>query len=440
MQKQKLALAIDDKAAAALQKPEEIYLVGENAIRCQPPYVHNEIGVLYLQENKLDSALYHFNTAAILAPNWAIPQSNLAIVHRRGGKLDQAMRNANRAFELKSDYPKAQVNLGNIWLDKHNILKAETAFRQAISIDKQFYLAYERMGQLMVLRTEYGEANWFFNEAEKLKKGNLPTIFKDEDADGVIDMIDQEPDFAEGVTIKFFEKEPTTETEFLERGIYFFKLGSYTSAEHYLRGVLDFNTENKEVYEYLGRTLYHLHRYEEAELALNKLLKLRPNEPALKLFLADVFIKQQRRLEEDELYIEILDKSPAPSDLAKQVYERMDNLLQQMRRYPEQEKWLVEYEAFYKNTDNKLYLFYGKMAQTFPQNPDWLYRFAAHLIRQDRDAGAAYYFKEIVALDAAYPPIAYMHERIGANTEAPQTAIWHFKEALRLDSSMVAAK
>ncbi len=440
MQKQKLALAIDDEAAAALHEPGNMYQVGENAIRCQPPYVHNEIGVLYLQENKFDSALYHFDLAAKLAPNWAIPYSNLAIVYKEGKQLEKAKELAIKAIELKPDYSNANVNLGNIWLNENNILKAETAYRKAITLDKNYFIVYEQMGHLMALRTEYMKADWYFNEAEKLKKDAVLLVGTKGGANNLTYSPNSNPIIAQGRSMFPSFSEPTTEAEFLERGIFYFKEGMYSTAEIYLRGVLNFNTENEQVYDYLGRSLYHLQRYEEAELALNKLLKLRPDEPHLKLYLADVYIKQQRRLEEEELYMKLLEENPAPSDLAKQLYERMNNLLRHQKRYPEQEKWLVKYVELFKASDNVLTAFYEEMAKLFPQNTDWLYRLAANYNQTGRDWNGAEIFVSIIALDTTYPAIAHMHERIGANASDPQNAIWHYKEAIRIDSGQVAAK
>jgi tetratricopeptide (TPR) repeat protein len=446
MQKQKLALAIDDAAAAARQQPETMYTaihIDGGTIRCQPPYVHNEIGLLYLQEGNLDSALYHFKTAAVLAPKWAIPYSNLAIIYVRQNQMEEAKSSAIKALELKPDYAKARVNLGDVWMDEHNILKAEKAYEKAILADKNLYAAQERMGHLMVQRTQYMDANNYFFEAEKLKEVIIftPTELNTAagqpvkmplservymDADGVIDLLD-------------FETEPSTEEEFLERGIYYFKGGEYEAAEPYLRRVLDFNKENKEVYDYLGRTLYHLKRYEEAELALLKLLKLRPDEPQLQLLLADVYIKQERRLEEEEIYMALLKENPEDDVLVRDIYERMDNLLSAQRRYPEQEKWLVEYAALF-NHHPKLSMFYETMANQFPQNPEWLYRWAANENQYGSHWDGARLFERIMAFDTTYPAMAHMHERVGHLYENTAEAIQHFMEAIRLDSSQVAAK
>lgn len=421
MRKQREALALDDRA----------------------PYIHNEIGLLYVQENNIDSAKYHYEKAIELAPNWAIPYSNLSNIYQQENQLEKAKTSANKAIQLKPDYANANINLGNAWFEEKHLLKAEVAYRKALLIDENSLNAYYQLGNLMALRTEYSEANELFNEVEKLKTTML--LFNERpNVLGHPSPFDPtlRPTMFDTRTHQFlhFSDEPKTAQEFLHRGKFYFGKKQYFIAEPYLRKVLDFDTENNEVYYYLGLSLYHLGRYEEAELALLKLLKLRPNEPELKLHLADVYIKQHRRLEEEELYEELLIENPAPAPLAKDIYERMDNLLSVQKRYPEQEKWLVEYEALFEDSDIKLDSFYYKMVEQFPENSEWLYRLGAYQYQYGSDWEGANYFEQIMALDTTYPAMAHLHERVGQRYEYSNDAIWHFKEALRLDSSMVAAK
>jgi tetratricopeptide (TPR) repeat protein len=126
--------------------------------------------------------------------------------------------------------------------------------------------------------------------------------------------------------------------------------------------------------------------------------------------------------------------------LAKDIYERMDDLLSVQKRYPEQEKWLLEYEALFVNYKNKLDSFYRKMVEQFPENADWLYRLGAYRNQHGSDWEGAHYFEQIIALDIAYPAMAHIRERVGQTYGYSSEAISHFKEALRLDSTMVAAK
>jgi tetratricopeptide (TPR) repeat protein len=470
MQKQKEALAIDDEAAAARHEPQSLYTavhVEGGTIRCQPPYVHNEIGLLYLQEGKLDSALYHFKTAAVLAPKWAIPRSNLSIINFRQGQLLEAKENATHAIRLKPDFPKSYLNLGRAEMADHDYLKAEAAFRKAIELDNEWYVSYELMGNRLSQTTDYKAANWFFGEAERLKKGTVP--FFDIDADGLTDAFDQEPVAGRTSEAPLKEpKNPTTEAEFLDAGIYWFTYGQYHKAEPYFRKVIEFNAENKEVYHYLGLTLYFLARYEEAEMAFLKLQKQRPGSLEVRYQLADVYASQMRRMEEEEIYQGILREYPAPAPEAKLAYERLMAFLGRHSRYPEQEKMLVEYAALY-GMMNQLPVadFYEKMATAYPKNVEWLYRYAAFLSVDELNNVATDAFEKIIAIDTTHPAIGHIHEMVGkhylsASTKTGQTewetvlakgtkawgknntneelAIHHFKEAIRMDSRTSSAK
>ncbi len=421
MRKQRLAMALDDRA----------------------PYVYNELGLLFAYENKLDSARYYYEKARELAPNWAIPHSNLSEIYRRENLLEKANESAKTALTIKPDYANANVNQGNVWLDQKHILKSEVAYRKALLLDKNILSGYYQLGYLLALRTEYSEADKIYNELEKLKINMVPIepSITRQGRPSPRPPLTQPAQFdTQTAQNRHFTDEPKTAQEFLDRGKYYFEKKQYSTAEPYLKKVLDYDTENKEVYYYLGLSLYRLARYEEAELALLKLLKLRPNEPLLKLHLADVYNKQKRRLEEEELYEVLLKENPAPNAMAQGIYVRMDTLLSVQKRYPEQEKWLVEYVSIFNTGREKLARFYGKMANLFPENPEWLYSLAAYENQYGSDLKGAYIFEKIIALDTTYPAMAHMHERVGQTYGKLDEAIRHFKEALRLDSSMVAAK
>ncbi len=473
MQKQKKALATDDEAAAARHDPQSLYTadhVEGGTIRCQPPYVHNEIGLLYLQEGKLDSALYHFKTAAVLAPKWAIPRSNLSIINIQKGQLKEAKENATRAIELKPDFPKSYLNLGKAEMADHDCLKSEAAFRKAITLDSSHYVSFEQMGNLLLKTTEYKAANWFFGEAERLKKGAVPVLL-DSGADGVPDFEDVFPITETAATFSFekFEDPPSTEADFLNRGIFYLQNRRFDRAESDFRKVIEFNAENEWAYHYLGLTLYQMARHEEAELAFLKLQKLRPNSLDVRYQLADVYAAQKRCSEEEEIYRGIIQEHPAPSPDAQMAFKRYISFLNRQSRYPELEKMLVEYAAMYDNMyQSPIKEFYIKMAEKYPENVEWLYRCAAFLSKDVSNYKAVEAFEKIIVLDTTHPAIGHIHEMVGkhylsVSTNTEQTewetilakgtkpryknhstnedlAIHHFLEAIRLDSLTSSAK
>jgi Tfp pilus assembly protein PilF len=60
--------------------------------------LHNILGNVYLQGNRLDKALESFSTAIDIRPDFALPYHNIALVHHRQGDNAAARRYCDKAL------------------------------------------------------------------------------------------------------------------------------------------------------------------------------------------------------------------------------------------------------------------------------------------------------------------------------------------------------
>ncbi len=413
---QKQALALDDKAA----------------------YIHNELGIIYLQSDDLANAEKHFKQAAELAPGWALPPSNLSIVYSQQKKLGEASANARRAMELQPDYYASYTTLGSLALEEKNYLKSEAMFTKAMKLNPAHFFAFEQFAQVCLATTRYREADQHFETAENLKN-DFPT-FK----------INNNTTLANSHSVNDFEIirprqplifNPKTAADFMHNGEVFFSLGNYEEAAESFRDAAKLAPAHPTAYEFLCKSLYHLGRYEEALLSYEKLVKIRPDELGLQLLLADVYQKQGRWLEKEAIYKGLYKNEKASSQLKKEAYKRLIKLTENQQRYWEQEQLMVEYDVIFGEDDNvDRQAFYYKMVQRYPDNLDWMSKQANYYHEKGYANWASEEYEKILERDSLRDGAGFMHAKIGATADNDNTTIAHFLTAMRLMPGLSSPK
>ena len=66
---------------------------------------HNNMGIVYLHENKLYQAAWEFQYAAKLMPYKPEPKNNLGLTFEAAGKLDDAVDYYDQALTMEPDNP-----------------------------------------------------------------------------------------------------------------------------------------------------------------------------------------------------------------------------------------------------------------------------------------------------------------------------------------------
>lgn len=114
---------------------------------CGP--AHNNLGVLYLKEEKLYEAANEFEWAKKLMPGHPDPRVNLALVLERAGKIDDAKANYESALKEYPEYLPAIQGLASLtvkagraderlahWLDTVALSGEEPAWREWASVQQ----------------------------------------------------------------------------------------------------------------------------------------------------------------------------------------------------------------------------------------------------------------------------------------------------------------
>lgn len=180
----------------------------QKALKLEPfaPYIHNELGNLYLWINKPDSAYYHFIQATELAPSWYLPWSNLTGFYNIQKKYNEARKAASEARKLKP------ATIKNFFANEavtdemeRNYLRAAESHVQAIDANPHHYFPYERLGFIYTSTARYQLADSMFYEADLRKQGYYFPGPPDSDNDGMPNLMEVDPPVPAPQECKEFE-------------------------------------------------------------------------------------------------------------------------------------------------------------------------------------------------------------------------------------------
>lgn len=123
----------------------ETYLL--EAIQKNPLYyiAYNKLGLLYKDRGRLkDSKDILIRSLSIVeSPNG---RNTLGSVYRELGKLESAIKEYNRAIELKGNHPEAINNLANAYLLKGSTTEAIRTFKESIKLNPYMEETHNNLG------------------------------------------------------------------------------------------------------------------------------------------------------------------------------------------------------------------------------------------------------------------------------------------------------
>ena len=76
---------------------------------------HNDLGVVYMEQNNFAAAAREFEEVLKLHPNYVIGHINLGIAYVQMSRYDDAVRELKEALSLDPDNPYAHYTLGLIY-------------------------------------------------------------------------------------------------------------------------------------------------------------------------------------------------------------------------------------------------------------------------------------------------------------------------------------
>ncbi len=165
----------------------------EKAIIYNPtePFFHFHLASLYFNEEDYEKALYIWQEAVNMSPNFLAAHYWLGITFLNLNKIKKAQEKFLEVLELKnqindlhnfgSDYEKALIDfdysllydtLGYCYFKEGNLEKAANFYKEAIKINPRFAQAYSNLAGVYFSKKMYKKAESMIKEALKLDPGN----------------------------------------------------------------------------------------------------------------------------------------------------------------------------------------------------------------------------------------------------------------------------
>ena len=107
---------------------------------------HNNLGLAYMEDGRLEEAIEHYRTAILLKPDYANANYNLGLAFRARGLLDEAIKHFQTAMKLNINDAEAHNELGVAYGMKGEFNKALEHFQIALRLDPQNAYAYRNIG------------------------------------------------------------------------------------------------------------------------------------------------------------------------------------------------------------------------------------------------------------------------------------------------------
>ena len=138
------------------------------------------LAAIEMEENKLDAAEKHINSAVAQNPNDAYNVSLLGYLKFRQQKFDEALDALSRAAKLDPQNPQIQNYLGVTLSHKGLRAQAETALRKAIVLDPDYGPAHNNLAVVYINEQPPSAAlaRWHYQKALDLSQPRNPDLEK----------------------------------------------------------------------------------------------------------------------------------------------------------------------------------------------------------------------------------------------------------------------
>ncbi len=147
----------------------------EDAARKSPANVRPrmQLAALHVRSGRLEEAAREVLTAIRLSPDYADAYNTLGVIKKRQGLLDEAMAHYLTALQLRPGYAEVHANIGLLFGAKGRVADATRALQEAVRLKPDFAEAHNALGVLYAQQGNIPGAIGEFETALRLNPGHL---------------------------------------------------------------------------------------------------------------------------------------------------------------------------------------------------------------------------------------------------------------------------
>ncbi len=156
-----------DKTMEAIAVLEEAAKIFPDADPDLTYRIHNNLGIVYSDLEKLEKSIVHYQKATEANPHDPFPFQNIGAVYQDLGEWEKAIEYGRQAIEISS-YPAAHYALGSAYLGVEAYGQAAEQFEIAVELLPTYKIAWLYLGNSYVDLGRYSEARNAYKECLKI--------------------------------------------------------------------------------------------------------------------------------------------------------------------------------------------------------------------------------------------------------------------------------
>ena len=274
---------------------EEAVFNYNEALRIRPDYgeTHSNLGFALMQQDKIEDAILHYEMALRIVPKKSKIHYNLGIALKKKGDINGAVTHFSEVIRANPNHYKAYFNLGITLKVKGDIEGAVTHFNEAIQINPDFADSHYMLGISLIENSRLKEAITHFSKAIQLN-----------------------PNYAEA---------------HMNLANILSQQGNLEEAVFHYEEALQIKPNDAMTHSNLGNALTWQKKFEDAISHCKEAIRIEPNHANAHSNLGNVYVRQGRLDEAIFHYKEALRNKPNDA----MIHNNMGNALLQQRRYEE---------------------------------------------------------------------------------------------------------
>ena len=129
---------------------------------------HNNLGMEYLAQRRLDEAVEKFQEALSIQPDPRV-NSNLAAAYFQKGEFDKSYAEYLKVLKFGPDLPDGYYGIGNIYEKQGKLEEAADYYRKALGIDPKYVNALNNLGGVLIRLKRWPDAIATLEKSLELK-------------------------------------------------------------------------------------------------------------------------------------------------------------------------------------------------------------------------------------------------------------------------------
>jgi protein O-mannosyl-transferase len=230
------------------------------------------LGNHHLERGEVDEALRLAQKAAELRPDFAEVQNNLGNALLAKGQLEAAAEHYRKAVELRPNLAVAHHNLGGVAFRRGSLDEALAHFRRAVELRPDFVKARNNLGSLLLEKGRVDEAMAQIEKALEIRPDDVDAL----NNLGNILLRKERPDEAIAQYRKALSLQPNDGNALNNLGSALLQKGQVSEAIPLLEKAVELQPDLAQAHSSLGNALFQIKRVDDAIIHFEKVLSLRP--------------------------------------------------------------------------------------------------------------------------------------------------------------------